>query len=170
MWSAGKIVLLAVLLLTTYIVFAALAMRVAVRAREVQVPNLVGRPLDDATTLVSGLELAPRVDELRRPDMQVPEGHVLGQDPPAGISVRRQRSVRLWVSSGPVVSVAPSLLGESERAAMIRLTQDGLTAPVIAEIRSADYPSDVVVAQEPAPGTRTGDVRLLVNRGQDRAT
>ncbi|MGE0041976.1 MAG: PASTA domain-containing protein, partial [Vicinamibacterales bacterium] len=38
------------------------------------------------------------------------------------------------------------------------------------EIRSADYPSDVVVAQDPAPGTVTSEVRLLVNRGEDRAT
>ncbi|MCA1586774.1 MAG: PASTA domain-containing protein, partial [Acidobacteria bacterium] len=52
----------------------------------------------------------------------------------------------------------------------IRVTQEGLDVAPIAEIRSADYPPDVVVAQEPAPGTRTATVRLLVNRGEDRVT
>jgi beta-lactam-binding protein with PASTA domain len=65
--------------------------------------------------------------------------------------------------------VVPTLVGESERAAQIRLTQEGLAAATLAEIRDAGYPPDVVVAQDPPPNTRTSDVRLLVNRGEDRA-
>jgi len=40
----------------------------------------------------------------------------------------------------------------------------------VAEIRDAAYPPDVVVAQDPPPDTRTSEVRLLVNRGEDRAS
>ncbi len=169
-WSAGKLVVLAGLLVATFAVFAVIAMRVAIRAREVQIPNVIGQTLEQATQHAEGLELMVRVDETRRADAQVPAGHVLGQDPPAGSTARRQRSLRLWLSDGPRVAVAPSLVGESERAAIIRLTQDGLSAHSVAEIRSADYPPDMIVAQEPAPGAHTLEVRLLVNRGQDRAT
>ncbi len=169
-WSAGKLVMLAAALMATYLIFAAIAMRVAVRAREVQVPNLVGRSVAEATALGAGVELVVRVDEAERPDLQVPAGHVLGQDPAPGSSARRQRSVRVWVSAGPRAAVAPRLLGESERAAVIRITQEGLTPGPIAEIRSSDYAPDFVVAQDPAPGAQTTEVRLLVNRGEDRAT
>lgn len=169
-WTAGKVLLLVGALATTFVVFAVLAARVAVRARDVMVPNLVGRTLADATATATALELQLNVEESRRPDPQVPAGHVLGQEPPAGSSSRRQRSIRVWLSSGPRIARAPTLVGESQRAAEIRIVQDGLQPGPVAEIRSSLYPPDVVVAQDPSPGVQAGEVRLLVNRGEDRAS
>jgi serine/threonine-protein kinase len=169
-WGAGKVLLLIGALVTTFIVFAVIAMRVAVRARNVSVPELVGKPLDEARAIATDLGLVVRVDEGRRPDLKIPVGHVLGQDPPAGSTARRQRTLRLWVSSGPRIVVAPKLIGESERAAQIRLTQDGVTAALIAEVRDRDYAPGVVIAQDPPADARTAEVRLLVNRGEDRAS
>ena len=169
-WSLGKLLLLGGALIATFFVFAAISMRVAIRAREVKVPDLAGRQLEDAATVAAQQGLTLRIDETRRPDNKVPAGHVLGQDPFAGATSRRQRSIRVWVSAGPRAIVAPRLVGESERAAQIRLSQDGMTTASISEIRDADYPPGVVVAQDPPPDTRTSDVRLLVNRGDDRAT
>jgi serine/threonine-protein kinase len=157
-------------LVATFFVFAAIAMRVAVRALEVRVPALVGKPVEQARTEATDLGLVVRVDEARRPDPKIPAGHVLGQDPTPGATARRQRSVRLWVSSGPRVVVAPNLIGESERAAQIRLTQDGVSTATVSEIRDREYPPDVVIAQDPPPQSRTSDIRLLVNRGEDRAS
>jgi beta-lactam-binding protein with PASTA domain len=168
--GAGKLLIIAGGLVATFLVFAVIAMRVAVRALEVRVPELVGKPLEEARAAASNLGLVVHVDEGRRPDAKIPIGHILAQDPAAGSTARRQRGLRLWVSSGPRIVVAPKLLGESERAAQIRLTQEGVTAAVIAEIRDRDYPPDVVIAQDPPPDTRTSEVRLLVNRGEDRAS
>ena len=161
-WGAGKLFVLVGALLATFFIFAAIAMRVAVRAREVQVPQLSGRPLDEARTMAADLGLALRVDQAQRPDTQVPAGHVLGQDPRPGTTARRQRGVRIWLSSGPRIVVAPKLVGESERAAQIRLTQEGVATATVAQIRDADYPPDVVVAQDPPPDTqdRGGAARL----------
>ena len=39
-WTAGKLLLMAVALVATYVLFAIASMRIALRAREVQVPNL----------------------------------------------------------------------------------------------------------------------------------
>jgi eukaryotic-like serine/threonine-protein kinase len=169
-WTAGKLLLLVGALAATFVIFAVLAARVAVRARDVSVPDLMGRSVNEATSLTSELELQMTVDETRRPDAKVPAGHVIGQEPPPGSSSRRQRSVRVWLSSGPRIARAPALVGESQRAAEIRIVQDGLQPGPVAEIRSALYPPDVVVAQDPSPGVQTTDVRLLVNRGEDRAS
>jgi eukaryotic-like serine/threonine-protein kinase len=168
--GAGKLLVLTAALIGTFALFAAIAMRVAVRAREVQVPELVGKPVEQARELAVDLGLVVRVDEARRPDPTVPAGHVLAQDPPPGARARRQRSVRLWLSSGPRVVVAPKLVGESERAAQIRLTQEGVSTATISEIRDRNYPPDLVIAQDPPPDTRTAEVGLLVNRGEERAS
>jgi eukaryotic-like serine/threonine-protein kinase len=145
-------------------------MRVAVRARDVTVPDLVGRPLPEATAMLSALDLSVRVDETRRPDPRIPAGAVLSQDPPAGELARRMRNVRVWVSAGPRIVQVPRLVGESERSAQIRLAQEGFPDATLAEIRSSDYPPDVVVAQAPPPGHIGSEVHLLVNRGQDRVS
>lgn len=167
--SYGKTLLLAGALAGTFLLFAAIAMRVAITARQVTVPDLVGRSVAEATALSTQLDLQLRVDETPRPDPKVPAGHVLGQEPTAGAAARRQRSVRVWVSSGVHVALAPSLLGESQRTAEIRVAQDGLRIGTVSEIRSGAYPPDVVVAQDPPPTTQTAEIRLLVNRGEDRA-
>ena len=53
-------------------------------------------------------------------------GRVMQQDPAAGVQARRQRTIRVWVSSGPRVTTVPALVGQTERTAQIRLEQDGV--------------------------------------------
>lgn len=168
-WSYGKFLILAGALTATFLVFAGIAMRVAVRARQVTVPELVGKSVADATAAASALDLQLRIDEARRPDVKVPAGFVIDQDPPAGSAARRQRNIRVWVSAGAHIARAPNLLGETQRSAEIRVAQEGLLIGTVSEIRSALYPPDVVVAQDPPPTSQTAEVRLLVNRGEDRA-
>ncbi len=95
---------------------------------------------------------------------------MLGQEPMPGAGARRQRTIRVWLSAGPRIARAPNLLGETQRSAEIRVAQEGLSIGPVSEIRSALYPPDVIVAQDPPPTTETSEVRLLVNRGEDRAT
>lgn len=165
-WSAGKLFVLVGALAATFVISTVVSMRVAIRAREVQVPDLTNRLPNDATALANRVGLTVRVDDQRRPDLKVPAGHVLGQEPTAGLTTRRQRSVRVWLSAGPRSAIVPLLEGETERAAQARLVEDGLELSGVAEIRSAVYASDVVVAQDPAARSGASNVRLLVNRGQ----
>ncbi|HUU34227.1 MAG TPA: PASTA domain-containing protein, partial [Vicinamibacterales bacterium] len=106
----------------------------------------------------------------QRPSTDVAAGLVLGQDPIAGTSSRRQRSVRIWLSAGPRIAYMPQLVGDTDRAAVIRLSTDGLEPAAIAEIRSEAYSADQVVAQEPPAGQPAVSVRLLVSRGADMST
>ena len=165
-WSAGKLLLLGGALLLTYVLFAAASMRLALKTREVAVPSLAGMSVNDARTMLADSGLNLRVEEGLRVDPKVPAGQVLAQEPQAGIRTRRERSVRVWVSAGPRASVVPSLVGESERAAQMRVQQEGLQLVAASEVRSADYASGVVVAQTPPPKTSGADVALLINRGE----
>lgn len=168
-WSAGKLLLLGGGLLATYLLFAAASMRVALRAREVQVPDFVNRTANEATALAADLGLAIKVDDASRVDPKVAAGHVLGQDPPAGTITRPQRSIRVWLSAGPRAALVPSLNGQTERMAKLRLSEDGLDLATVSEIRSEAFPSDVVVAQDPPSNSAGTHVALLVNRGEQAA-
>src|SRR4051812_26495818 len=150
-WSAGKLLLLVGALVITYLVCAAAAMRVALRAREVQIPDFTNRTANETTSIASELGIAVRLDESRRPDPKIAAGRVLAQDPAPGTLTRQQRSVRVWLSAGPRAATVPALTGQSERSAEIRLEQDGLQVASVSEIATAAFPSDVVVAQDPQP-------------------
>jgi serine/threonine-protein kinase len=169
-WGAGRLLLIGSALLVTYVVFAAASMRIALRTREVVVPSLTGKALNDATALLADAGLNLKVEEARRVDPKIPAGQIISQDPQAGVSTRRERSVKVWVSSGPRNTVVPALLGESERTAQLRLQQEGVELGEIAEIRSGDYQADAIVAQAPQPKSLASRVTLLVNRGERGAT
>ena len=170
MWSAGKLLLLGSALVATYVVFAAAAMRVALRAREVQVPDFTNRTANEASALAANFGLTLKVDDARRLDPKIAAGRVLAQDPAPGSIARRQRTLRVWLSAGQRASTVPGLVGETDRTAQMRLSQDGLTLADVAEIRSQSFMPDVVVAQTPPPKTASASVALLVNRGERGAS
>ena len=169
-WSAGKLVLLVGALLGTYLLFAAASMRLALRAREVQVPDFTNKTANEATSLAATLGLAVKVDDARRPDPRIPAGHVIAQEPPAGLTARRQRTVKIWLSAGQRAATVPALTGETERAAELQLAQDGLALATVSEVKSPDYQSDVVIAQDPPAKSGASHVALLVNRSERGTT
>ena len=154
----------------TFLVFFGVSMRVALWARDVQVPSLVGRTVNEATAALADRDLALRVEENQRPDDKIEVGKVMQQEPEAGVTSRRQRTVRVWISSGPKRTIVPPLVGQNERAAQSSLQQQGVVVSSVSEFRSSDYPADVVVAQDPAATSRAPEVSILLNRGELSAT
>lgn len=168
-WGAGKRLLLGGGLLLTYLIFAAAAMRLAIKTRDVVVPQLSGKTVPQAGAILSPAGLNLKVEEARRVDASVPAGTIISQDPQPGVKTRRERSVKVWVSGGPRATSVPALLGESERTAQMRAQQEGLQLSSVAEIRSSDYTAGTVVAQNPQPKIAMpsgGRMTLLVNRGE----
>jgi beta-lactam-binding protein with PASTA domain len=163
-YGAGKLLFLAGALLVTYVVFAVGSMRIALRTREVQVPDLTDRSTTQASALIGGLGLSLKVDDVKRVDPKIPAGHVLTQEPAPGSTARRQRTVHVWLSAGPRAATVPSVAGETQRIAEAKLAQSGIAVRAISEIRSQDYPADVVLAQQPPAKTAAMSVALLVNR------
>jgi serine/threonine-protein kinase len=157
-YGVGKVLVIAGALVLTYVVSAVVALQIAVRSRDVQVPDLVNHTTSEASGLVAGLDLSLKVDEARRADLKIPAGRVAGQEPAAGSASRRQRTVRIWLSAGPRATTVPSVTGESQRAAELKLAEGGFGVKAVSEIRSRDYPADAP-AKTPA-----ASVAILVNR------
>ena len=165
MWSAGRLFAITACLVATYLLFAVTAMRVALKVREVPAPDLRNLTVPEATASVANLGLILSVDETGRLDPKIPAGRIALQEPAPGTVTRRQRSIRVWVSQGPRITVIPDLTGESERAAQLLLQGDGLSVSSIAEVRSADLAGGTVIAQQPPGASRGTEVALLINRG-----
>jgi serine/threonine-protein kinase len=169
-WGLGKLLILGGALAGTFLLFFAVSMRVALKSREVKVPALLGQTVNEATQVLADMGMVMRVDDTRRPDDKVQAGRIMQQDPPAGVQARQQRTIRVWVSSGPRSTTVPVLVGQTERTARIRLEQDGLGIDSISEFRSPDYPADTVIAQDPPPASRAPKVSVLLNRGEQATT
>jgi serine/threonine-protein kinase len=169
-WSVGRILLVVCALAGTFLLFFGVALRVALRAREVQVPVLVGKSVNDASQSLGALGLTLKIDSVRRADANVPPNRIMQQDPPAGAGARKQRSIRVWLSTGPRTTTVPGLVGQTDRTARIRLEQDGVELDSVSEFRSPDYPADAVVSQDPPPDAKAPRVSLLLNRGEQSTT
>ena len=165
-WSAGRLFAIAACLVATYLLFAVTGMRVALKVREVPVPDVRNHTVAQATANLLTQGLVLNVDESGRLDPKIPAGRIALQDPAPGSITRRQRSIRVWLSQGPRITVIPDLTGESERAAQLLLQRDGLSVKSVAEVRSADLPGGTVMAQEPPGASRGTEVTLLINRGE----
>jgi len=164
------VLLLVGALCATFMGSALVAMRVALRARDVQVPSLIGVTLDDASHTATTAGLSLRIDPNPRADERVAAGSIMQQDPAPGVEARRQRTIRVWVSSGPATTIVPALLGQTEGTARMRLVEDGLEIAAFSEFRSPDYTADAIVAQDPAPDVLAPQVSMLLNRGEQATT
>lgn len=165
----GRLLVLVAALAVTYGVFFLASMRVATRAREVQVPDVRGVSVDAARQTLAEAGLVLRIDEQRIADPKTPANHVLSQMPSPGTVLRRQRPVRVRVSEGQRDPMVPPVAGMPERTAEITLAADRIEIGTRAEIRTTGYDEGVVVAQDPPATSRARSISLLVNRGEGNA-
>jgi serine/threonine-protein kinase len=163
-WSAGRLLVLAVALAITFGAFFLTALRVTTRAREVPVPDVRGLTVAAATQALGNVGLSLRID-LRRPDPKVAADHILSQEPEPGTIIRRQRAVRVRVSEGQLDPIVPALVGLAERTAEIVLAEERVAIGSRTEVRTASYPPGAIIAQDPPEKQRSARVSLLVNRG-----
>ena len=88
-WGAGKRLLLAGALLFTYVLFAAASMRLAVRSRDVIVPSLGGKTVNDASAALIAVGLTLKVEDAKRPDRRCPRARCLRCSSIAGSTALR---------------------------------------------------------------------------------
>ena len=131
--------------------------------RSVDVPDVVGEPIDEATKTLEDEDLL--VDD-RSQASRKKAGTVIRTAPPAGESVACRTVVTAFVSRGVKLITLPDLTGVAQEQAEAELDDLGLIANV--DTRDADEPEGTVLAQSPAPGAQVqrGDtVRIVVSSG-----
>src|ERR1700723_1929492 len=161
-----RIALLAFILMSVAFLSAITAMRFAIQGREVVMPNVVGQKMPEAEQMLRGRGVGIQVED--RTYNPSPVDMVIRQTPPPGMKVKVGQSAHVIVSLGPQSATIPPLTDLSLRAARIELLRGGLQA---GEVSSAYLPTtgnDVVLQQDPAPGTSnvtSPHVDMLVSLG-----
>jgi len=109
------------------------------------------------------------IDPEKLTDDNVPLGHVLMQNPLAGTAIKRQRGIRLTLSSGPPRRAVPMTVTMALQHAQISLQQQNVGIEYVARVYSSVFDKDKVIAQQPTttdlPEGEVVNARLLVSLG-----
>jgi eukaryotic-like serine/threonine-protein kinase len=130
------------------------------------VPRVLGLSLAEATTAIqkAGLQVHDGGSE---PDPTAPQGFVVWQDPPPGVSAPAGLRVTLVSSDGPPKIPVPDVTGLAGALAQRLITAAGLTATQVESVQAAASPGLTMMTRPPAgsvliPGAA---VTVVVSRG-----
>ena len=131
----------------------------------VEVPNLIGTPVDEARGALRDSRLSVQMDYEMNTDY--PENTVFDQQPRAGAKVEAAETVRLWVSEGTGPMVLLAVIGDSKVEAVRDLEAMGLRVDTV-EVEDPVVPIGQVMDQNPTAGSAIGTgsrVILFVSKG-----
>jgi serine/threonine-protein kinase len=163
-----RLALLFTVLIAVAVVSAVTTIRLSIRGRQQQMPQLVGAPFDAAQRVASDLGIVLKVEDKVFSPKYGPN-QIVSQQPAPGTPIKVGQHVHVLVSLGPPHVAVPDLVGSSRRAAQISAIQRGLSIGNVAALPWAGAEVDQVVAQDPAaaaPDVRSPVVNLLVSTGE----
>lgn len=116
--------------------------------RQITVPELTDRALEEARAALSDIGLRPRVE--RRHHASIPDGLAITSEPTAGAVVDEGSTVTIVVSQGPEPVIVPALTGTTLAEATDQLRALGLDIDVAGR-RHDEAVADTIIDQQPAP-------------------
>ena len=168
MYVSILILLLAALGVVLFFLAKNLGLLSATSPAKVTVTNVVGDPLASAQHILASEGLNTTV--VKETSTSSAAGIVLKTAPPAGASVSKGSTVKLYVSSGPPPPVTvrvPDVVTESTNTAKSTITGAGLKAQVV-YAASSSTPKGIVFKESPSSGTVVNEgstVKLYVSSG-----
>ena len=143
---------------------------VATSTKEVKVPDLVGKNIDEAKKQLDALNLV--FVEADREINDAAEGTIIQMNPDPGTMVKEKSEVRVRVSLGPKGNKMPDLEGRDLSEAKIILKSFGIEAENIksSEDFSDDVPKGQIMGQTPKKDTEVNSktaVTVVVSKGPE---
>ena len=140
----------------------------ATRPKDVEIPNLVGKTVDEAKDILKQNKLN-YVEESQEYNTEVPEGQIISQNPPyvQGRRIKENTSIKVVVSKGTETTTVPKLKGLTKEEA-----QDAADKAKIKldfqEETSKTVEAGVIIKQEKAEGetVNAGDtIKVYISIG-----
>ena len=146
-WILLTLIMLAIAGIVTWAILSALPKT----APLVTVPDVRGRTSAEARSILEakGLKADP---ECCTPSLDVKQGSVIDQNPPADAQIKKGESVRLIISGGPQTVIVPDVRRKPYPEAKSQLEKLGLKVTVTHR-NHATVPKDQVISQSIAPDT-----------------
>jgi beta-lactam-binding protein with PASTA domain len=150
-WKAFALILGAIVILETAVLFGRPAQIPEPATAVVSVPQFVGRSMADARTIADaiGLEIKPTGHVSDQPISTV-----LEQSPNPGVNVARGSVVSIVVATAAALVVVPDLVGVPEPAALLLLSEAGLVPGARTKTPAPLIDPGAIASQDPPAGTR----------------
>ena len=137
--------------------------------KKVDMPNFVGKTLEEAQTMAEDLDLTIETEEVA--SSEVEEGKIVSQDPEySETKIEVGTTIKLKVSKGPETAELPKLEGMKIEDA--RVTAESLGITLVEETENSDkVEQGVIIRQDTAVGTlvKSGDtVTVHVSAGAEK--
>ncbi|MBI4825364.1 MAG: PASTA domain-containing protein [Nitrospirae bacterium] len=132
---------------------------------KVILPSLTGRSISEARELLEpgGLSLMIEGEEY---DADIPKGHIIRQDIPAGEKVKAGSEIKAITSKGVEMYSMPSFEGQVFEDAKLTLLNLGMNAGKVTKVHSDSVEKGMIIAQRPLPGNvQSSKVNFLVSLG-----
>jgi serine/threonine protein kinase len=132
-----------------------------------EVPAVDGLSYQDAAAKLASADLS--ATQRLEASATIPADQVIRTDPAAGSLVEPDSSVDVYVSSGPVQSAVPNVVGMNQSAAQQLLTDSKFTIGTLSSQHSPTAPAGTVLDADPKVGTQIEEnavVNLVVSDGQ----
>ncbi len=142
---------------------------VSLGPEQVEVPAVVGKPLDEATQTLANAGFRWITRRVFSPD--APEGEVTKQNPRPGEQAEKGSTVTLTVSKGQELALVPDVLQQTRQSAESELRSAGFVPEAV--LVDSDSPKGLVVAQDPDPGNeipKGETVQISVSKGPQTST
>lgn len=162
--AAVALALIAALLFTYGIFYAGSWLKV----NEIEVPNLVGKNVDEAEAELTSLGLKIKTDD--KYDREVEKGVIISQNQAPGMTVKKNFPVEVVVSLGSRPAEVPDLIYKNAEDAEFLLKNAGLRAGDNILEKFSDYPIGVIIEQEPQAGTEVpegSEVNYTISKGKE---
>lgn len=118
------------------------------------IPNLDGKTVDEARSILEGEPYEFVVEEIIEASDTVPIGNVIRTSPVTGAEVAKGATVTIYVSNGRAPIPVPPVVGLTERQARPLLTSQGLIVRVeYVDVTPESGDDKRVIDQTPAAGT-----------------
>lgn len=119
----------------------------------VPVPDVAGKPRNDAVRELEDLGFSVNVMEEPSPDIK--RGDVISTNPAAGSELKKGTQITLTVSSGKEMTDVPDITNLTTEEAVDELKKAGLELnPNVRRESSDNIPDGIILGQQPAGGTQ----------------
>ncbi len=136
--------------------------------KEIEVPNLIGMTVDEATATLDKLGLELNVDK-KVSNADYDEGEIVSQDPEENMIVKTGKTITVNVSKGVPAGTIPNVIGKTEEDAVFLIESYGYDEGLVSE-EFSDMPEGVVIKQSPEAGTEASagtNISLVISLGEE---
>lgn len=140
--------------------------------KEVEVPNVEGRNLDEAMKIIVDQNLEFEIEE-RVYNSEIEKDHIISQNPKAGKTIKENQVVKVIVSDGSKYITVPNLIGKAEVEAITELENIGLEVGEINYESNEEFDKGTVFSQTPKENIEIKEgtkIDLSVSKGKATIT